>query len=405
MTTLFWPGDERAGGALSDEAFVRTMIVVESAWLRALSDAGIAPDVDWVRIPVDLDERDLHRLALAAEASGTPVIPLVTLLRERLGELGQGDAAAWLHRGLTSQDVVDSALVRMTRDAQRYARRDLHGVVPALAELAERHRATAMVGRTLTQSAVPIRFGTKVSSWLQGVLDAAEDLDRLRFPAQIGGAAGTRSGLAALAAPDLQAAVLEGFHRQFGSDGQAGWPQPWHTDRAPLTRIADAFAGLSAACGHIANDVLTLSRPEIGELREGTGGGSSTMPQKANPVLAVLVRRAALAAPGLLSTLHLAAADAGDERPAGAWHLEWQPLQQLVRHALVAVSQTLDLVRALQVDVERMAANLAAADGIHGERDALTAFAGTPTAAWTGTDDALVDAALARAAAWLSATT
>ena len=140
-----------------------------------------------------------------------------------------------------------------------------------------------MVARTLTQHAVPTTFGLKVAAWLTGVLDAYDDLAAAAFPAQLGGAAGTR-------------------RRDRSSSGAATSPRRgvagrWHTTRAPVTRLGDALVGCTDAWGRIANDVLTMSRPEIGELAEGAGGGSSTMPHKANPVLSVLLRRAALTTP------------------------------------------------------------------------------------------------------------
>ena len=108
--------------------------------------------------------------------------------------------------------------------------------------------------------------------------------------------------------------------------------------------------------------MLVLARPEIGELSEAVGGGSSSMPHKHNPVLSVLVRRAALTTPQLAATLHLAAADQVDERADGAWHAEWDTLRLLARRTAVAASQTADLLAGLQVHPDRMAANLAAAE-------------------------------------------
>ncbi len=134
---------------------------------------------------------------------------------------------------------------------------------------------------------------------------------------------------------------------------------PWHTNRAPFTRYADALVRANDAWGHIANDVLLLARPEIAELAEPVvegRGGSSTMPQKANPVLSLLIRRAALAAPGQAAQLHLAAATVVDERPDGAWYTEWSTLAALSRHTLTAASQTTELLDGLRVDTGRMAA-------------------------------------------------
>jgi 3-carboxy-cis,cis-muconate cycloisomerase len=403
VSSLFWPGDDRADGVFADGNLRSSMLVVESAWAAVLQDAGISPPAARVYFTELTSEADNEPLARAAERSGNPVVPFVELLRERLRARGDAVAADWVHRGLTSQDVVDTAMVLECQHAVRLLRqRILTPLVTSVVGLADRHRTTAMTGRTLTQPAVPIRFGAKVAGWLHGVLDAAEDVDRLTFPVQVGGAAGTLSGVVVLTGGDTRRALdlVEAFATKLQLTARA----PWHTDRAPLTRIGEAFTRVTAACGRIANDVLTLSRPEIGELTEGDGGGSSTMPQKQNPVLSTLVRRAALAAPSHLSLLHLAAADTADERPAGAWHLEWEPLALLARHTLTAVDQTATLVAGLQVDPHRMAANLAAAAGVDAERVALGRLAGAlPDTSWAGADDLLVDAATARARTWLGA--
>ncbi len=212
-----------------------------------------------------------------------------------------------------------------------------------------------MAGRTLTQHAVPTTFGLKAAQWLQGVLDAREDLRALRFPVQVGGAAGTLAAATELAG-DADAALflVAETARLLGLE----MAPSWHTSRAPVTRYADALVRATDAMGHIANDVLLLARPEIAELAEPAvegRGGSSTMPQKANPVLSVLVRRAALSAPGQAAQLHLAAATTLDERPDGSWHTEWSTLASLSRHALTAAAQTAELVGGLHVDTGRMA--------------------------------------------------
>lgn len=319
MTSLFWPGDARAGDLFTDDAFLRAMVDVEAAWV---GEQLMAPDV-----------------RLDAEPGGNPVIPLVAALREARPDLD-------LHAGLTSQDVVDSALMLMLRDAVTVIEDHLGRALGALDRLGERYGATSMIGRTLTQWALPITFGDKVLGWQAGLADARSDLGRLTFPVQAGGPVGTAHDGAVLAA----------------RLGLSAPPVSWHTRRRPITRAGDALVAVTDACGHLARDVLELSRPEIGELSEGQGGGSSSMPHKANPVLSVLIRRAVLTTPLLGATLHLCAADQVDERADGAWHAEWDTLRLLVRRTAVAVSQTAELVDGLVVHPERMAANLAAAE-------------------------------------------
>jgi 3-carboxy-cis,cis-muconate cycloisomerase len=319
VSELFWPGDARAGDLFSDAAFLTAMVAVEAAWADA-----------------ELTVPDVH---LDIEAGANPVIPLLDALRNAHPDLA-------LHEGLTSQDVLDSAVMLMLRDAVAAVAGHLGRAVEGLGRLASEHGGTPMSGRTLTQPALPITFGDRVRVWRDGLVHARADVEALTFPVQCGGPV----GLGLERAPELAA--------RLGLADSA----PWHTARRPVTRAGDALVTTTDACGHIARDVLTLTRPEVGELTEARGGGSSSMPHKANPVLSVLIRRAALTTPQLAATLHLAAADQVDERADGAWHAEWDTLRLLVRRTVVAVSQTADLLDGLQVHPERMAANLAAAE-------------------------------------------
>jgi 3-carboxy-cis,cis-muconate cycloisomerase len=247
-----------------------------------------------------------------------------------------------------------------------------------------------MVARTLTQHAVPTTFGLKVAGWLTGVVNSYDDVAALRFPVQLGGAAGTLA-----AAVELGLDVGKARASLAAQVGLADTP-PWHTTRSPVTRIGDALVGCTDAWGRVANDVLTLSRPEIGELSEATGGGSSTMPHKANPVLSVLVRRAALTTPQLAATLHLAAAESVDERADGAWHGEWATMRTLVRRTLTAGSQVTDLLEGLQVHADRMAATLASAGTlVRSEQQTMADLVGhEATGDYLGASGALVDEAL-----------
>ena len=409
MADLLWPGDHRAGDHLTDAAVVRAALRVESAWLAALVAAGVAPPDAQVDVEPLADRLDLAALAVAAEAGGNVVIPLLAAVRERLAG-HHPEAEHWLHRGLTSQDVLDTALVLALRDTADAVLARLDDQVASLATLAERHRADPMAGRTLTQHAVPITFGLKAAQWMHGVLDARDDLAdaRDRLPAQVGGAAGTLAAPAELLR--LTRSRVDAVTLVADLAERLGLPHapPWHTNRAPFTRVADALVRATDACGRIAADVLVLARPEISELAEPAGegrGGSSTMPQKANPVLSVLIRRAALTAPGLAAQLHLAAATAVDERPDGAWHTEWSPLARLGRHTLTATSQTAELLAGLHVDTGRMARLVqAAGSGLLAEQRSLAGLVDEATADdfdpthYLGSTDALIDLLLARAA-------
>ena len=399
-SSLFWPGDHRAGDVFSPEAYARALVAVEAAWLRVLAASGPAPaSAADALAEVSLSSDDLDRIATDAEGGGNPVMPLLAILRSRLPD----EAAKWLHKGLTSQDVVDTALMLCARSALDRLADDLGRCVGALTTLAGQHRQTIMVGRTLTQHAVPITFGLKVSGWLAGVLDALDGIvvARKGLRVQCGGAAGTLGAIAELT-----------------DDHGIDWPtalstelslaasRPWHTRRTPVTAVGDSLVTTTDALGHLASDIVVLSRPEIAEVSEPAGegrGGSSTMPQKRNPVLAVLIRRAAATAPLLGSQVHLASAQTVDERPDGAWHTEWQPLALLARHAVTAASQAAELLEGLEVHADAMAATVQRAlPGLLAERTSIRTLTGRPAETsdpsdYLGATQSIIDATLDRA--------
>lgn len=400
MTDLFWPGDQRAGDLMSDAAFLAAMATVENAWLAVLVDAGVAPSKVRADLTAAVSAADVETLAAEAEADGNPVKGLVALLRERAG----GDAARWLHRGLTTQDVVDSALMLCLSDALSRLRGELASQVRTLAGLAETHHHSPMLARTLTQPALPSTVGAKVANWLTGVLDAADTLAAVpALPVQAGGAVGTLAATTELTGSPVDALALsDAFASALGLEPAI----PWHTTRSVITRAGDALVGCCDAFSHIAADVATGSRSEIAELREASGGGSSTMPHKSNPVLSVLIRRAAITAPALGATLHAASAASVDERSDGGWHAEWATLRTLTRRTVVAAAQTADLLAGLQIDVDKAAANLAAAGDLLAERQTMAELTGRPTYSnYVGASEQIVDAVLQRARRHLKETT
>jgi 3-carboxy-cis,cis-muconate cycloisomerase len=399
VSDLFWPGDQRAGDHFTQDTFLQAVIAVETAWLDALVKARIAPADAVADLSGVIEAEHEEWLAEETEAGGNPAMAVVALLRNCL-EDEHPATSTWLHRGLTSQDVVDTALMLMAQDAVEQIRTEIRSQAERLAVLATAHRATPMVARTLTQHAVPTTLGYKVAQWLTGVLDAYDELAVLVFPVQLGGAAGTLAAVTELGGEPLD--LVAGVADQLGLARAV----PWHTTRTSITRLGDALVRCTDAWGRIAEDVLVLSRPEIGEVSEGTGGGSSTMPGKSNPVLSVLLRRAAMTTPSLAATLHLAAAQQVDERADGGWHAEWATLRDLVRRTLVAASQAFDLVAELHVDAGRMAATLhGARDEVGAEQRSMAELAGhTPTAAYLGAAITLVDAVLDRARTTLERT-
>jgi 3-carboxy-cis,cis-muconate cycloisomerase len=400
MTNLLWPGDHRAGEHMTDQALLRSMVAVESAWLRALSAAGLAPvECAGADLWHLMGEHDCELLALTAEDGGNPVIGLVALLRERTAPA----IAPWIHRGLTSQDVVDTSLMVALRAVVNHLTVQLSEQISTLSALAATHRATPMVARTLTQHAAPTTFGAKAAGWLNGVVDALEQLSALESPVQIGGAVGTWSATTELATLTGRADPVElpeNIVRSAATALGLKTRLPWHTTRTPVTATGDAFTACTDCWGRIASDVVTLVRPEIAELTEPATekrGGSSSMPHKRNPVLSILIRRAAISVPQLAATLHTAAALANDERPDGSWHAEWDTLRTLARRTVVAGSQCGELLAGLQVHPDKMAENLSGADVLGEQRTVADLVGKAPSATYFGAVDHLIDESLDRA--------
>ncbi|MGA5707349.1 3-carboxy-cis,cis-muconate cycloisomerase [Streptomyces cellulosae] len=353
-----WAGAE-AAAETTDTAFLRALLDAEAALTRVQSAAGLAPAeaARAVTEAADPARFDVASLAVEARGGGNPVIPVVAALTRAVGEKHR----PYVHRGATSQDIMDTATMLVARRVLAVALADLERCARALAVLAAEHRDTPMAGRTLTQHAVPTTFGLKTAGWRALVLDARDRMGRVRdsLPAQLGGAAGTLAAFTAYGAED--ATALPGAYAR--ELGLAEPVLPWHTLRTPVADLAGCLAFAAGALGKLAADVLTLSRTEIAEVSEGSGGGSSAMPHKANPVRSTLIAAAARRAPQLAATLY-GSLVADDERPAGAWHAEWEPLRDLLRLVGGAARDAAELTEGLRVHPDTMRAHLGLTRGL-----------------------------------------
>jgi 3-carboxy-cis,cis-muconate cycloisomerase len=349
----------RVRDAVSDRAWLQAMLDVEAALARAQARAGLIPaeQAEAVARACRADAFDLAAIGEAAAASGNPVVPLVRALAEAL----PGAAADAVHKGATSQDVLDSAAMLVAHRALGPLLDDLAAAAAAAAGLAATHRGTVMAGRTLLQQALPVTFGLKAAGWLVGLDEAAarlEELRRTRLAVQLGGAAGT---LAALGRAGVDVLGLLA-----GELGLAEPVLPWHTVRTRVAELAGALGAAAGVAGKVARDVTLLAQTEVAEVRErglAGRGGSSTLPHKRNPVAAVAALACAEQAPGLVATL-LAAMVQEHERAAGAWHAEWRPLTDLLRATGSAAAWLRDCLERLEVDPERMRRNLDATGGL-----------------------------------------
>jgi 3-carboxy-cis,cis-muconate cycloisomerase len=345
--------------AVGDRSWLQAMLDVEAALARAEAQVGLFPgalaqEITWA---CRAEGFDVAALGQAAADTGNPVPALVRALGAALGESA---AAEQVHRGATSQDVIDTAAMLVAHRALGALLADLDGAAAAAAALAARHRATLMAGRTLLQHALPITFGLKAAGWLSGLDEAAARLAavrRQRLAVQLGGAAGTLASLG-----PVGPAVLAQLAGQLGL---AEPVLPWHTNRSRIAELAGALGQAAGAIAKPARDVTLLAQTEVAEVREGDQrrGGSSTLPHKQNPIAAVSAIACAQRAPQLVATL-LGAMVHEHERAAGSWHAEWRPLNELLIAVGSAAAWLRDSLENLRVDEARMRANLDATGGL-----------------------------------------
>jgi 3-carboxy-cis,cis-muconate cycloisomerase len=354
-----WPAVD---ALLDDRARVQAMLDFEAALARVQARAGVipAPAAEAIAAKCRCALYDLDDLARATAAAGNPALPLV----ERLAALVAGDdpgASTYVHWGATSQDAIDTGLVLQIRRALDAVQGELRRLADGLASLSDRHRADVMAGRTLLQHAVPITFGLKAAGWLDAVTRHRARLREVRARAlalQLGGAAGSLSVLG-----DAGPRVAEALAGELGLDLPA---VAWHAHRDRTAEVASWIGLCTGTLGKIARDLVLLAQTEVDEVREPAGegrGGSSTMPQKRNPVAATVAVAAAARVPGLVATL-LSAMVQENERAAGGWHAEWETLPELASVFAGALHHLTDAVVGLDVDGGRMRANLDRSGGL-----------------------------------------
>ena len=388
----------RGGVEAGDTAWLQAMLDAEAGLARALERAGLAPagSGEAVTAAAKASNFDPNELGELAALTGNPVPGLARALARRVPQT----AVSAVHRGATSQDILDTAAMLMAKRAIDVMLADLAQAAEAAAGLAEAHRASIMIGRTLLQQAVPVTFGLVAAGWLTSVDEAREGLAAVRsrrLAVQFGGAAGT---LASLGEAGQQVAALLAEEL-----GLALPVLPWHTDRLRIIDLGVALARVAAALGKIARDVTLLAQAEVGEISESSArsagpagggpsaargadqrgadqrgadqrgpdpqspaasprrGGSSAMPHKHNPVASIAILGCTRQVPGLLGIL-VGNSEHELQRAAGAWHAEWEPLAALLRLTGSASSWAAELLPGLVVDASRMAANLAATKGL-----------------------------------------
>ena len=347
--------------AFSDGATLRHMLRFEAALAEAAAAAGLIPKKHAATIVTACDAAlyDPAALVPAARRSLTLTVAVVKALTEEVRRR-DATAAAWVHWGATSQDVLDTAMVLQLGEAMPPLLHKLPAIVEAFARLARRHRKTPLLGRTLLQPATPLAFGQKVAGWASDIDRAAQRLEASFAETQVlqfGGASGSLSALGGKAER-----VMKALARRLDL---ALPPAPWFSQRVRLAAFAQDAALVVGALGKAARDIALMMQFELSEVAEPAGPGrgkSSTMPHKRNPVGAGLVLTAAARAPQLAATI-VAALPQEHERALGGWQAEWSTLAQLVEALGSAVEAMAEVAPGLIVDTSRLQANL---DATHG---------------------------------------
>lgn len=352
-------GEAELAAIFSDAQFAREWLRVEGALARVQGALGVIPHDAAEKIYAVCAEGDvdLHALARGVERDGFPLIALVKEIQTRVGD----DRAAYVHYGATTQDIMDTGFVLQTRAALASLENRLRVVRRNLAALAAKHRATLMAGRTHTQQALPITFGYKVATWLAPLLRDMERLQELKprvLVVQFGGAVGT---LAALHPYGI--AVRDALARELNLDVPL---ISWHTQRDAFTELGNWLSLVSASLGKMAQDILLLAQSEVGEVREAddpTRGGSSTMPQKNNPIASEIMLALARTNASLVANMHHALMQE-HERGTHGWQLEWMTLPQLFGNTGMALQHAQFVSEHLVVDETRMLENVRASNGL-----------------------------------------
>lgn len=346
------------GEVFSDTSLVAAMLRFEVALAGAEARVGIIPAkaAEAIAAAALVEAFDQAEIGRAAHRSGTIAVPLAALLTARVRNASP-EAAAFVHRGATSQDVTDTALVLCLVRAGKLLSEDHGRLRRGLRELSESHADTVMLGRTLLQPATPTTFGLKVAGWFGAISRSGADLEQAFTQAsvlQFGGASGT---LAALGTDGL--AVTRELARELGLRVPDA---PWHAHRDRLARLVAACGIYTGTLGKVARDIALLMQHEVGEAAE-PGGQSSTMPHKRNPAGCAVVLAAATRLPGLVATF-LSAMAQEHERGLGNWHAESATVAAAVQGTGSALAALVTVIETLTVDPARMRANIDSTGGL-----------------------------------------
>lgn len=355
LNGLFDTGE--VGRLFSDSADIRALLLTEGALAKAQGSLGVIPEISAKAIhraslEIQLDPAGLQQ---STRQNGVVIPGLVTAFRDAMQA---PEHAQYVHWGATSQDIIDTGLMLRLRQVLGQNETTVKSILSRMAMIAERHSATPMVGRTWGQQATPTTWGGVMAQWGNPLVDALNELEHLRSTClwvSLSGATGTGSALGPKAG-ETRAALAEAL-------GLVDPLRSWHTDRSPILGIASWHVRVSAILAGFGKSLSALTASEVSEIQLGGAGGSSTMPQKQNPVGPAAMIALHTSAAGGLSSLH-ACAGQEHQRDGAAWMTEWAVLPQIILSVSCALVAALATVEALEPREDRMLSTLTNGAGL-----------------------------------------
>ena len=358
--SAIWRGlysDPEIAPLFTDSAELRAMLLFEGALARVQGRLGLIPEVSAAAISRASETVmiDPSGLASGAASAGVPAPALVEAFR---AAMEAPEHAAHIHHGATSQDVVDTGLVLRLRRALDIIDARLAALCGALGARARAEAETVMAARTRSQIATPTTLGAKIAVWRAPLLRCRERVAELRprlLRVSLAGASGTNAAMGPKGS-EVAAALAEEL--RLGHDAA-----PWHAARDGIAELGGALTLITGALGKMATDLIQLMQSEVAEVAAGQAGGSSTMPQKANPVGAEAIVAIARANAGIVGRLYEAQLHA-QEREGAAWAIEWLTLPQIVVGTGAALRIAQELAETLEARPDAMRATMAATGGL-----------------------------------------
>lgn len=353
---------EKVNTIFSNEGLMDAMLRFEGALAAAQAKHGIIPSeaADVIEANCIAGKINIEKLIADSVMSGNLAIPLVSQLTQWVRSESP-QAAAYVHFGATSQDLIDSAIMIQIKKAAIIMMDDLERLLARLVSIIKAHRTTWMVGRSFMQHARPITFGFKTAGWLDPLQRSKlemQEMVRENLVLQFGGAVGT------LSAMEEKGLLLSKTIAD--TLGLKNPPRPWHTQRDRIASIGATLGIMSGNIGKIAKDISLLAQTEIAELNEASvagKGGSSTMPQKSNPVGCICILANTTRIPALVSIL-FSAMSQDHERASGTWHAEWQTLTDIVQLTAGALNKAVEVMDGLEIHSSQMLHNLELTKGL-----------------------------------------